>query len=61
MCVCHSNHQVEGLPAEPRLLQAVTVRLIEPEERPRHDVLMEREHYLGKANAIGQVLRYVAE
>lgn len=61
MSVCHTNHSVVGLPAEPRLLQAVTVRLIEPEERSRHDELMEREHYLGNANAIGQVLRYVAE
>lgn len=37
------------------------MRLIELEERDRHDHLMEREHYLGNSNAIGQVLRYVAE
>jgi hypothetical protein len=37
------------------------VRLIELSERERHDQLMEQEHYLGNANAIGQVLRYVAE
>jgi hypothetical protein len=61
MSVSHTNHPVEGLPSEPRLLQEVAVRLIGPEERPRHDELMEREHYLGNANAIGQVLRYVAE
>ena len=49
------------LPTEERLLQEVTVRLIDPEEKARHDQLLEQEHYLGNANAVGQVLRYVAE
>lgn len=50
-----------SLPAEERLLDQVTVRLIDPEERERYDALMEQEHYLGKDNAVGGVLRYVAE
>jgi hypothetical protein len=50
-----------SLPAEERLLDQVTVRLIDPEERERYDALMEQEHYLGKDNAVGAVLRYVAE
>jgi hypothetical protein len=61
MSVCHANRKMADLPPEPRLLQAVTVRLIEPQERERHDALMEQEHYLGNGKAIGQVLRYVAE
>jgi hypothetical protein len=36
--------------------------LVETEqEQCRHDELMDQEHYLHNANAIGQVLRYVAE
>lgn len=53
-----------GLPPESRLLNEVSVRLIDAlstAERERHDELMEREHYLHNAKAIGQVLRYVAE
>lgn len=61
MSICHSNQNGLSLPAEERLLQEVSVRLIEFKERERHDQLMEQEHYLGNANAIGQVLRYVAE
>lgn len=49
-----------GLPAEERLLKEVTVRLITPPERERFDLLMESEHYLHNATAVGQVLRYVA-
>lgn len=53
---------MEGLPAESRLLGEVTVRLIESEEeRCRHDDLLNQEHYLRNAHAIGRVLRYVAE
>ena len=48
-------------PAEERLLDQVTVRWIDPDERERYDALMEQEHYLGKDNAVGGVLRYVAE
>ena len=64
MSVCHLNKKSESLPPETRLLKEVSVRLIDPlirAERERHDRLMEQEHYLGNANAIGQVLRYVAE
>lgn len=61
MSVCLCNHRGLDLPTEERLLQEVTVRLIDPEEKARHDQLLEQEHYLGNANAVGQVLRYVAE
>lgn len=50
-----------GLPPEPKLLDAVTVRLITESERGRFDQLLESEHYLKNATAVGQVLRYVAE
>lgn len=50
-----------GLPPEPKLLDAVTVRLITGSERDRFDQLLESEHYLKNATAVGQVLRYVAE
>lgn len=61
MSVCHANHTAVSWPRESRLLKEVSVRLIALGERERHDQLMEQEHYLGNANAIGQVLRYVAE
>ena len=61
MSVCHLNQKGEGLPGEARLLEDVRVRLIEPGERDRHDQLIEQHHYLGNANSVGQVLRYVAE
>ena len=50
-----------GLPPELRLLEEVTVRLIEESERVTFDDLLVREHYLKNATAVGQVLRYVAE
>ena len=50
-----------GLPPELKLLNAVTVRLIDESERGRFDELLAREHYLKNATAVGQVLRYVAE
>jgi hypothetical protein len=50
-----------GLPTEPRLLNAVTVRLTAESERERFDYLIETEHYLKNATVVGQVLRYVAE
>jgi len=64
MSVCHLNQRLASLPPETRLLKEVSVGLLDPlvsAQRERHDQLMEREHYLGNANAIGQVLRYVAE
>jgi hypothetical protein len=50
-----------SLPPEPRLLNAVTVRLIAESERGRFDELLATEHYLKNPTAVGQVLRYLAE
>lgn len=50
-----------GRPREPLLLGAVTVRLIEDSERERFDEELASKHYLKNANAVGRVLRYVAE
>ena len=62
MSVCYADHQLEELPVESRLLDEVVVRLVNHDtERRRHDELIEREHYLHHASAIGRVLRYVAE
>lgn len=52
---------VAGTPPEPLLLQAVAVRLIEDSERERFDEELVTKHYLKNANAVGRVLRYVAE
>ena len=62
MSLAHADRILEGLPAEALVLREVRVRLIETEgERRRHDDLLNQEHYLRNANAVGQVLRYVAE
>lgn len=62
MSVCYADHKQEELPVESRLLGEVVVRLVNDNtERRRHDELIEREHYLHNASAIGRVLRYVAE
>jgi hypothetical protein len=61
MSVSYANKRMASVPAEERLLDQVTVRLIDLDERERYDGLMEQEHYLGKDNAVGGVLRYVAE
>jgi hypothetical protein len=55
------NQVPASLPAEPKLLHEVRVRLIEESERARFDEVMAREHYLKSAHAVGAVLRYVAE
>lgn len=52
---------ITGTPAEPLLLDAITVRLIEDSERERFDEELRSKHYLQNANAVGRVLRYVAE
>ena len=52
---------IAGTPSEPMLLKAVTVRLIEESERERFDGELVSKHYLKNANAVGRVLRYVAE
>lgn len=62
MAICYADQKLEGLPIESRLFDEVVVRLVAgPAERRRHDALLEREHYLRNAKAIGRVLRYVAE
>ncbi len=52
---------VDQLPEEPRLLEQVTVRLITPSERALFDDTLVTQHYLHSAEAVGRVLRYVAE
>jgi len=52
---------IAGTPAEPLLLEALTLRLIENSERERFDEELATKHYLKNANAVGRVLRYVAE
>lgn len=62
MSICYADQRLEGLPPETRLLDEVGVRLVtSAAERRRHDALLERDHYLHNATAIGRVLRYVAE
>lgn len=62
MSIAYADQILEELPAESRLLGEVTVRLIGTDpERGRHDQLLNDEHYLRNANAIGRVVRYVAE
>jgi len=53
--------RIEGTPAESLLLEGVTVRLMEESERERFDQELIAKHYLKNANAVGCVLRYVAE
>src|SRR5437867_656451 len=55
------NGSINGTPAEPLLPEAVTVRFIEGSERGRFDEDLATKHYLKNANAVGRVLRYVAE
>lgn len=52
---------IKGTPTEPLLLEGVTLRLIEEPERERFDQELIAKHYLKNANAVGRVLRYVAE
>lgn len=60
MSNCYCEQSIEGLPCEDRLLEEVSIELITLGERDRYDLLMESEHYLHNANAVGQILRYVA-
>src|SRR3989441_5606277 len=52
---------IAGTPSEPMLLKEVTVRLIEDSERGRFAEELVTKHYLKNANAVGRVLRYVAQ
>jgi len=61
MSVHLCNGSIDGTPPESLLLEAVTVRLIEDSERERFDEELVAKHYLKNANAVGRVLRYVAE
>ena len=55
------DSSIAGAPSEPFLLGEVTVRLIKDSERERFDEELVSKHYLKNANAVGRVLRYVAE
>jgi hypothetical protein len=55
------NAVIKGKPPEPLLLERVSLRLIEDCERERFDQELIRKHYLKNAQAVGRVLRYVAE
>src|ERR1039457_1617350 len=52
---------IVGTPPESLVLEEVTVRLIEDSERGRYDEELATKHYLKNANAVGRVLRYIAE
>ena len=52
---------IAGTPPEPLVLEEVVVRLLEDWERERFDEELGTKHYLKNANAVGRVLRYVAE
>jgi hypothetical protein len=52
---------IAGSPPEPRLLEEVSLRLIEDSERERFDEELRTKHYLKNAQVVGRVLRYVAE
>ena len=52
---------IAGVPSEPMLLGEVTVRLVAGSERERFDQELAAKHYLKNANAVGAVLRYVAQ
>ena len=46
---------------EQAVLEQVAVRLIQPGERARFDQVLVAEHYLHRADLVGEQLRYVAE
>lgn len=47
-------------PEEPHVLDHLTVRLIQPQERKRYQALMEEHHYLHTHQLVGEQLCYVA-
>src|SRR5208282_1725806 len=55
------NCAIGGTPPESKLLEAVSVRLIEDCERERFDEELATKHYLKNATVVGRALRYVAE
>jgi hypothetical protein len=62
MSIRYAHQKEDDLPIESRLLHEVVVRLVGNEaERRRHDELLERDHHLRNAKAVGRVLRCIAE
>lgn len=62
MSIHYADQEGADWPAEQRLLEGVVVRLVsDAAEQQRQDALLEQQHYLGGAQPIGRVLRYVAE
>ena len=61
MCIHVLDQAIPGLPAEPRLLEEVTIRLATEADQPRFDQYLAKEHYLKNPTAVGRVLRYIAE
>lgn len=52
---------IQGGQSEPDLLKRITVRFVEPWERPEFDRRLREQHYLHDSTLAGQSLRYVAE
>jgi hypothetical protein len=61
MAVHLFNGPIEGTPSEAKLLEELSVRLMDAGERERFDEELSTKHYLRNATAVGRVLRYVAE
>ena len=62
MSISYAQLKFPMLPVEAVVLGEVTIRLINPcTERERYDQWIIDEHYLKNAEAVGEVLRYVAE
>ena len=62
MSISYAQLKYPMLPVEAVVLGEVTIRLINPgTERERYDQWIIDEHYLKNAEAVGEVLRYVAE
>jgi len=47
--------------SEQHILNGVSVRLIDKNERKRHDAILDEQHYLKSGQLVGEQLRYVAE
>jgi hypothetical protein len=48
-------------PDEQAVLDRLTVRLLQPNERARFDALLVEHHYLSGTDFVGEQLRYIAE
>lgn len=59
--VCSAGHMAQPDPSpNPTGAPALTLRLIDPDERPQFDQLLCAQHYLHNATLVGEALRYVA-